>query len=146
MIEWIYGWVEKVPAWNTTIALFFYWIPLVVCAIGYTARTVVQINIDVQSRLEYDNKGTPEYYRPIVTVGTLFTRLFATITPVVNLLAAIFSVGYDLLRWIGTTFADFFSIALVPKRKIIVAKTLDGDNVNDHKRSGRSKYDPMDDL
>jgi hypothetical protein len=106
--------MSKLPEWNSWIALLLYWLPLSLCAWGYTVRTVVKIRKDRERRAGND---THRYYIPDITVGTLVGYLVLTVTPVANLFASIFDVAPKL-------FASFFrfcetvlDMPLVPNRK-----------------------------
>jgi hypothetical protein len=103
---WFTGWV----------GLFLYWLPLAMCAVGYTVRTWRNYQKDVKSRDEQEAAGKV-WYVPTDTIGTLIGRAIAAVLPAVNLCAAAFDVGPklfgDFFEWIGKV----FDIPLVPQRK-----------------------------
>lgn len=68
------------------MGLLLYWMPAVLCAYGYTARTSQRYRQCCEKR----DKG--EYFKSD-TVGTLIGRFIMTLTPVMNLFAAIFDLG-----------------------------------------------------
>lgn len=88
-----------------------YWLPLILCAIGYTGRTWVHAN---ELRNPSD-KWSYKYSNPI-TVGTIIGRILLTVTPCVNVIALVFGLSYDMLgsifKWVGTV----LEFELVKKR------------------------------
>lgn len=107
MIDWVIA-----LRWNGMLALCLYWMPLAMCAYGYTLRTHSDYRKEVARR---DKPGG--HYFPELTVGVLVGRAFVTAAPIANLFAAIFDVAPgvfgDFFRWIGRV----FDMPLVPKRK-----------------------------
>jgi hypothetical protein len=112
MIDWILNF-----RFNTPLAILLYWLPLVICVVGYTLRTVKEFHDDIDKRqeVELSNMQHRGYY-PTLTVGHILGRALLTVIPVANLWAGMFDVGYDMLRgffrWIGRVFDQ----PLVPKR------------------------------
>lgn len=108
--------VEYVPVWNGWIALLLYWLPLVLCAIGYSVRSVRRYNKDRTARAKAD-ADPKAYYWPELKLGDLIGYAFVTVCPIGNLLAVIFDVGAPMIReffwWLGSV----FDIPLVPKRQ-----------------------------
>jgi hypothetical protein len=110
------GLFESVSVWllaltfNSPWMVLFYGLPLLLCAYGYTARTWRNYRKDVA-------KCGNEFYSPTDTIGTLIGRGVCTVTPLANLLAAIFDLGPEVFgsffRWIGRV----FDAPLVPGRK-----------------------------
>lgn len=91
--------------------ILVYWVPLLLCLIGYTIRTWVNYRKDVIAR-ELD-----QYYVPTDKIGTLIGRVLVTITPAVNL----FVLFFDLApRFFGNFFVwieRVFNTPVVPSRK-----------------------------
>lgn len=103
-----------------------YWLPLLLCAYGYTVRTWMNYQKDVADREASELLSKSEltklksyapYYSPTDTIGILIGRGLASVIPVVNLWAACFDVAPRLFSamfaWIGRVFDQ----PLVPKRK-----------------------------
>lgn len=111
-MQWI---TEHLPAWNSWIALLLYWLPLALCAYGYTVRSVLKVRKDRHWR---DKTATQEHgmYVPTITLGSLVGYAATTVVPVANLFAAIFDVApkifADLWEWCERA----LNIPLVPKR------------------------------
>lgn len=112
-MDWI---IAHTPAWNSWLAVLLYWMPVALCAYGYTVQTVqdYRSELDIRAKAETDPKT---YFYPTLTVGTLVGRAVLTAIPIANLFAAIFNVAPkvfgDLFEWIGKA----LDIPLVPKRK-----------------------------
>ena len=108
--------VEYVPVWNGWIALILYWIPLALCAIGYSVRAARRYNKDrvARSKADADPKA---YYYPELKLGDLIGYVLIIVCPLVNLLAVIFDVGAPMIReffgWLGS----MFDIPVVPSHK-----------------------------
>ena len=112
-MNWI---IEHLPAWNSWIALVTYWLPMALCAFGYTMRTVYKTKHDLNERAEAPKRqyGT---YIPSVTIGTLVGYVLLTVTPIANLFAAIFDVAPIVFRVFFEWCARVLDVPLVPKRK-----------------------------
>ncbi len=112
---------------NPWIAVFLYWLPLMVCAIGYTVRTFENYHKDVIHRKEYiDGKNAATesrslcnapYYSPTDKIGTLIGRALVTFIPFANLWAASFDVSPRLFRRIFERIEKIFDQPLVPHPK-----------------------------
>ena len=78
------------------LALFTYWIPLLVCATVYSLRFVGMYKRDL--------KGCKEkYYTPSLTIGVIVWYLVVTLAPAVNMLAMVFDCGSSVFEWLGKT-------------------------------------------
>jgi hypothetical protein len=115
MMNWI---AEKIPAWNSWLALMLYWLPLALCAYGYAVRTFVRVRKDRNARKKASGPVVNHYgdYRPSITIGSLAGYLFLTVTPCANLFAAIFDVSPVLFRVFFDWCARVLDMPLVPKR------------------------------
>ncbi len=113
MIDWL---TQYMPAWNSLLALFLYWLPMVVCLIGYAIRIINDTAGDRKKRgaAEASDKG---FYVPSVTVGTLVACTLLSIIPIVNLWSAIFDVSPEVTSSIISWFGRLLSVPLVPSRK-----------------------------
>ena len=111
-MNWI---AEHIPAWNSWIALLLFWLPLVMCAYGYSVEFVQLYRKELQGRAkaEADEKA---YYNPSLTLGWIVGHVVITIVPIFNLLAAVFDAAPkafgDFFTWLGKA----LDIPLVPKR------------------------------
>lgn len=112
-MNWI---IEHLPAWNSWIAALLYWLPMALCAYGYTARTSRQIAKDRASRAKAasDERG---FYLPSITVGSLVGYAALTVAPIANLFAAIFDVAPDVFHGFIRLCDRVFNVPLVPDRK-----------------------------
>ena len=111
-MNWI---MNRVPEWNSWMALFLYWMPLALCAYGYTVEFVQKYRKELRDRAkaEADSKA---YYSPELTLGWIVGHAVLTVMPVVNVFMAVFYVAPrvfgDFFTWIGKA----LNIPLVPKR------------------------------
>lgn len=119
MMEWLRDLFMGVVT-NRWLAFLLYWLPLVLCAIGYFLRTWHNYQKDIRDRAECENKDDKTkctYYSPTDTIGSLIGRAIVTILPIGNLFAAVFDVAPGLFGkffdWIG----EVFNQPLVPQRK-----------------------------
>ena len=115
MNHWL---MAHTPEWNGLLALFLFWLPLLLCLYGYIVRSAREFSNDRAGRAtsELPASQSNGYYTPSITIGTLVGRFLVTVVPIVNLLAAIFDVAPevfgDFFRWMGKA----LDIPLVPKR------------------------------
>lgn len=103
---------ELIKNWDFTgtMGIWTYWIPLVLCAIGYSYRTYVQI----QDIKRY-SKDKHAHYVPDLTVGTIVWRMFLTVTPIVNILSFSFSILEDMVRKLCNGIEWVMAVKLVKK-------------------------------
>jgi hypothetical protein len=92
---------------NSLLGILMYWVPLVITAIDAIKQSYTDIRSDI-------NERTRNYSR--YTVGDIVLYTMQTVTPVVNLLKAVFVSAPNLLRG---TFDALFAILDTP---IIPAK------------------------
>ena len=89
-----------------------YWLPMVLCFIGYTGRTWYQVQELKRSK---DNKF--DYPRvPPLTVGSLVGRVLLSVIPIVNIIALVFGLSYDMVNKAGTWIGNILSFELVKNR------------------------------
>lgn len=102
---------------NGTLAVYLYWMPLAVCAVGYFIRTAKNY---VNDRKKREERGG--YYVPSDTIGSLIARAVVTILPIGNMFAAVFDIGPSMLGrffdWVGAVFNQ----PLVPDSESAKAK------------------------
>ena len=131
LTNWMTGW----------LGLFLYWLPLSICAVGYTLRTAENYQKDlierdkvrnlIKKRKELD--GNPEelerfnrnrdtdkyasYYSPTDKIGTLIGRALVSVIPVANLWAGMFDVAPRLFHRLIERIEKIFDTPLVPPIK-----------------------------
>jgi len=98
-------------AFTGDVGVWTYWIPLVLCAVGYTIRTIKQIQ-----HIKAYELGENVRYVQDLTVGTVLWRVVLTVTPIVNVLALSFSLGFDMLGWMWKWIENILDIKLVSKK------------------------------
>lgn len=135
MINWV------LEFWgNTYFAVLCYWMPMVVCFVGYILRTNENYQEDVKNRNEYQeyveakekfesmlmseedfrrlypekNHWNLPSYRPTDTYGSLLGRALLTIVPIANIFAAIFDVSPKLFRNLFDWISKVFDTPIVP--------------------------------
>lgn len=96
---------------NTLLALYLYWIPLALCLIGYSVRSINNYRNELARRDECIRTGYG--YFPTLTLGTLVGRVFCSVIPGLNLVSLVFSVGGPMLSEICRFFSDILNIPLV---------------------------------
>lgn len=110
--------VDEAVVFSTTLLGFFlYWLPLIVCTVGYIARTYKHYQADLVARAAWVENPKEKYYTPTDTVGTLIGRGIVSIIPVANLIAAVFDVAPSLLGNFFKMLGQIFDQPLVPKLK-----------------------------
>lgn len=124
-MESIYNFFGAITLTNM-MGIYLYWLPLLVCALGFTIRTWVNFQQDHQSRSVYETHRAEkrhtnvyvETYRPTDTIGTLIARAIVTFVPIANLWVALFDLTPMMLsRYLGAI-GKLFDIPLVPRRSI----------------------------
>lgn len=99
--------LEYVPSLTTFAGVLLYWVPMVVCVIGYSFKLNDVLKEEFAKR---DKALAGEgYYTPSLTVGKLLFYGFLCIIPVVNLWLAVVEF---LPKYIGRFF-KIFDIPLV---------------------------------
>lgn len=118
MIQSIFNFIGSIvsdTSLNGTLAICLYWIPLLVCLVGYIFDFIRDYKADAEKYQE-------PYYNPKLTVGSILGRLIITILPVCNLAVAIFKHLGKIIRKIIEVCADFLDIPIIrhrPKPEII---------------------------
>jgi hypothetical protein len=98
-------------AFTGDVGMWTYWLPLLLCAVGYTIRTIKQIQ-----HIKAYELGENVRYVQDLTVGTVLWRVVLTVTPIVNVLALSFSLGFDMLGWMWKWIENILDIKLVSKK------------------------------
>ena len=109
MLDWFKATIEN-NAWNGWLAIGLYWIPLSLCAVGYTARSWRNYRKDLERRAK------DQHYYPSETLGGLIGRALVTMCPVANLWAAAFDVAPKMFSRFFDAIGRLFSQPLVPPR------------------------------
>lgn len=112
-MNWI---MNTLPPWNSWLALGLYWMPLALCAYGYTVRSARRFSADRIARAEADTEERA-YYSPSITIGTLIGYAILSVMPIANLFSAIFDVAPKLFSSLIEWCEKALNIPLVPKRK-----------------------------
>ncbi len=112
-MSWI---IETIPEWNSRMALLLYWLPLILCAYGYTLDIVRRVRKDRAARAETERGAPLSHYHPSITVGSLIGYVVLTVCPVANLLAAFFDVAPAVFRGFIRWCSQILDAPLVPKR------------------------------
>lgn len=113
---------------NPWIALFLYWLPMSICAVGYTLRTFENYHKDLLARDKYiaalsdamniDDNGMAKrgvsYYHPTDRIGTLIGRALIVFVPLANVWAAVFDVSPRLFSRVVEKIEKIFDQPLVP--------------------------------
>ena len=100
MIETITNYITNFE-FNSHLGILLYWIPLIVCAIGYTMRTWANVQKDLNQREKAEedeliNQSLPQedrrrhiqaFYHPKETIGHVLGRIFVSVMPVVSLIS-----------------------------------------------------------
>lgn len=89
-----------------------YWLPMILCFIGYTGRTWYQVK-----ELKRPKKDNYDYSRvPPLTVGTIIGRILLSTIPLVNIIALVFGLSYDMVSKAGSWISKVLNFELVKKR------------------------------
>jgi hypothetical protein len=128
LTNWMTGW----------LGMLLYWLPLSICFVGYTLRTMENFQKDVLERdryikseklreelssddfNDYIRKNRDEYvsyYHPTDKIGTLIGRALVSITPVANIWAGMFDVAPRLFHRLIERIEKIFNAPLVPEIK-----------------------------
>lgn len=122
MIEFIKNWTPDFILnfeFNSWLGLGLYWLPLVVCAVGYALRIASGLRKDYEAREGRDRSDdwVNRTYNPDITLGYIVWRVIVTVCPVVNLWSVITDIGGELLGKALTALDQFFRIPLIPDTK-----------------------------
>ena len=77
------------------LALFTYWIPMLICLSVYLFRFIGMYKADLK-------KCEDEYYTPTLTIGFIVWCLSISIIPAINLFAMTFDCASSVFKWLGT--------------------------------------------
>lgn len=80
MFEWFKLQIEL----NTQLAIWLYWVPLVVCSVVYFVRIVSSLKSDLRKK----RQGMINFDQ--TTYGDILLHIVGAITPVVNVLCLVF--------------------------------------------------------
>lgn len=76
------------------LALFTYWIPLIICLTVYFFRFIGAYKEDLKL-------CTKEYYTPKLTLGVIVWYVVISVIPCINLFALVFDCASSAFRWFG---------------------------------------------
>jgi hypothetical protein len=124
VVQSVQVFAKDTATFNSWIGMCVYWLPVLICAIGYTLRTINNAAKDVVSREEnaklqeeakkIGNKVFHDYY-PTDTVGTVIGRIIVTVLPVANFWAALVDLTPKFWCEVGRFLNRVFSQPLVPR-------------------------------
>jgi hypothetical protein len=95
---------------TSRMGILLYWLPLALCAYGFTERTFTHYRKCCERR----DKG--EFFESD-TVGTLIGRAIVTVLPVTNLLQAVFDLAPRIFGRFFKMLGQVFNTPLVAKPK-----------------------------
>ena len=132
MIDSIVNFYHAIILFAHNYEFYVYWLPAILCVIGYGFRSVNDYYKDLDTRAdvikrkaEYDSK--PEASRPIVfynnytpslTVGKVVGRMFVAFIPVINIITTVFRFLPQLGSEVIKAWNRWLNIPFVPKPKI----------------------------
>lgn len=108
MMEY-YNWIKDL-AFTGEIGMYTYWLPMILCAVGYSVRTFKQIQ---HIKVYHIDKHAG--YVEDLTVGTVLWRVLLTVTPIVNIFALSFSLLSDMVSTVLNWLASILEFKLVQK-------------------------------
>lgn len=96
-----------------------YFLPIIICTLGYILISVEDYHIDVKNRDEFLNSDSKNYYSytPKLTVGLIVGRLIVGFLPLINILVTIFKFLPRSARDVINACDQWLNIPLVPKPK-----------------------------
>lgn len=116
VIHWCMQFCADTVQFNSIFGFVLYWIPVAVCAIGFTLRTFKNCSKEVAHRKLYENHEI-SYYDPDETIGRIIGRFIVTFLPIVNLGIAVCDFGSTFVEGFIDWVHRIFNQPLVPKRE-----------------------------
>lgn len=120
MFEMAKAFAVETVTFNSVLGICIYWLPLLLCLIGYTIRTARNLQQDKKDRSAVEkgeNTSTgSSFYRPTDTLGDLIGRALISFIPIANFWAAVFDISPQLFCKVFEWIAKTFSQPLVPER------------------------------
>ena len=101
---------------SSVMGIILYWVPVAICAIGYTIRTLVSCSSDYQNRKDYESGKNISYY-PTETIVAIIGRALVCFIPIANLWISILDFGSTYLRNIFIVIEKIFCQPIVPARR-----------------------------
>lgn len=114
--NWILPFLKDTATFNSWIGIIIYWVPMAICAIGYTLRTFANCGKELQERKAYA-RGDISCYEPEETVGVILGRMITCFIPIANLGVAVFDFGATYLELFVKFLDRTFNQPIVPKLK-----------------------------
>ena len=97
---------------TSMMGILLYFVPLTLCAVGYTYRIWLTYRRDIMRR-----NDDPKNYYPLLHIGDIVGWAFVTICPIANLWCACFDVFPKLFGDFFRRITIIFDQPLVPKRQ-----------------------------
>lgn len=116
MIQWSAEFCRDTVYFNSLFGFLLYWVPVGICAAGFTIRTLSNCAKEVKIREEYE-KHKRDYYEPEETIGRIIGRVIVTFIPIANLGMAVFDFGWGFINGLIKFLSQVFNQPLVPYRK-----------------------------
>lgn len=91
--------------------LWLYWIPLVLCAVYFSIKCMLDYYSDAKNRA---GSIQTSMYIPRLKIGTIVNRAIASVCPVINLWEAVFDAFPFFMGHIGTWIEKLLDVPLVP--------------------------------
>lgn len=93
---------------NSLLGILLYWVPLVLVAVDAIRTSYKDIRLDLDNR----NRDYGRY-----TIGDILIHVFQTVTPVVNLLKAVFVAAPNLLSGTFKTLCKILDTPVISVKK-----------------------------
>ena len=100
---------------DSALVILGYYIPVLVCLVGYTCETVQEYSAEVARALMCRERNIG--YNGNLTVGVILYRIIGTVLPVVNIGCILFDIGWPMLRYVNRTINSIMGIPLVKPHK-----------------------------
>lgn len=105
--------IEQILAiqYNGIIAIVAYWIPMLLCLVGYTCKTWKEYREEVErsKKLQASNVS----YTTNLTIGVIVNRICATFLPVLNIVAIAFDIGWPMVSTLVRMVTNILDIPLI---------------------------------
>jgi hypothetical protein len=114
----MFNWINQILNLLLDYKVIIYWLPVIICSVGYLLITVEEYHEDVKNRDKYEKEELKHgCYIPTLKVGTIVGRAIVCFIPVFNVLVTIFKFVPRLVGDIITACDKWLDIPLVPKKK-----------------------------
>ena len=101
---------------NTLLVICLYYVPFLLCFVGYTVRTAKNYMKDKSNR-ELSLVDKFKVYYPTDYLGDIMGRAIVSILPIANLWAAMFDIFPNMFGKLCVFFHNIFNQPLVPRKE-----------------------------